>query len=76
MNTRCNYYRIGFIMNIKLLYLLLSALLLLCLAPMPYGYYQLVRFISMVLFTSMVLYCLAQAEISSEKSDRWNGERG
>lgn len=37
-------------MNIKLLYLLLSALLLLCLAPMPYGYYQLVRFISMVLF--------------------------
>ena len=30
-------------MNIKLLYLLLSALLLLCLAPMPYGYYQLVR---------------------------------
>ena len=50
MNTRCNYYRIGFIMNIKLLYLLLSALLLLCLAPMPYGYYQLVRFISMVLF--------------------------
>ena len=50
MNTRCNYYRIGFIMNIKLLYLLSSALLLLCLAPMPYGYYQLVRFISMVLF--------------------------
>ena len=37
-------------MNIKLLYLLLSALLLLCLAPMPYGYYQLMRFISMVLF--------------------------
>lgn len=37
-------------MNIKLLYLLLSALLLLCLAPMPYGYYQLVRFVSMVLF--------------------------
>lgn len=37
-------------MNIKLLYLLLSALLLLCLAPMPYGYYQLVRFVSIVLF--------------------------
>lgn len=37
-------------MNIKLLYLLLSALLLFCLAPMPYGYYQLVRFVSMVLF--------------------------
>ena len=30
--------------------MLSSALLLLCLAPMPYGYYQLVRFISMVLF--------------------------
>ena len=37
-------------MKIKLLYLLLSALLLLCLAPMPYGYYQLVRFVAMVLF--------------------------
>ena len=37
-------------MNIKLLYLLLLALLLLCLAPMHYGYYQLVRFVSMVLF--------------------------
>ena len=36
--------------NLNLLYLLLSALLLLCLAPMPYGYYQLVRFIAMVLF--------------------------
>ena len=37
-------------MNLNLLYLLLSALLLLCLAPMPYGYYLLVRFIAMVLF--------------------------
>ena len=37
-------------MNIKFLYLLLSALLLLCLASMPYGYYQIVRFIAMVLF--------------------------
>ena len=27
-------------------YLILSILLLLCLAPMPYGYYQLVRFIA------------------------------
>ena len=34
----------------KYLYLILSALLLLCLAPMPYGYYQLVRFFAMVLF--------------------------
>ena len=30
--------------------LLLSALLLLCLAPMPYGYYQLVRFAALLGF--------------------------
>ena len=30
----------------------------------------------MVLFTSLFLRCLAQAEISSEISERWNGERG
>ena len=37
----------------KQIYLLLSALLLLCLAPMPYGYYQLVRFVAMVVFGVM-----------------------
>ena len=42
-------------MNIKLLYLLLSALLLLCLAPMPYGSYQFVTFISMVV-VALVAY--------------------
>ena len=31
----------------------LSLLLLLCLAPMPYGYYQLVRFVAMVVFGVM-----------------------
>ena len=31
-------------------YIVLSVLLLLCLAPMPYGYYQLVRFIAAVIF--------------------------
>ena len=31
-------------------YIVLSVLLLLCLAPMPYGYYQLVRFISAFAF--------------------------
>ena len=31
-------------------YIILSVLLLLCLAPMPYGYYQLVRFITMTVF--------------------------
>lgn len=34
----------------KKLALILAALLLLCLAPMPYGYYTLVRFISMIAF--------------------------
>lgn len=34
----------------KYIPLSLAALLLLCLAPMPYGYYQLVRFVSMVVF--------------------------
>ena len=34
----------------KHLYLILAALLLLCLAPMPYGYYQLVRFVAMIMF--------------------------
>lgn len=33
----------------------LAALLLLCLAPMPYGYYQLVRFVSMVVFGVMAV---------------------
>lgn len=37
----------------KQIYLLLSALLLLCLAPMPYGYYQFVRFVAMVVFAVM-----------------------
>lgn len=37
----------------KHLYLILSLLLLLCLLPMPYGYYMLVRFVSMVAFGVM-----------------------
>ena len=37
----------------KYICVLLAALLLLCLAPMPYGYYQLVRFVSMVVFAVM-----------------------
>ena len=36
--------------NIKLI---LAALLLLCLAPMPYGYYQFIRLASMIVFTIM-----------------------
>ena len=34
----------------KQLYLVLAAMLLLCLAPMPYGYFMLVRFVMMVAF--------------------------
>ena len=37
----------------KLLKLLLAVLLLLCLLPMPYGYYELVRFVSMIAFAFM-----------------------
>ena len=37
----------------KYLYLILSAILLLCLLPMPYGYYTFVRFVSMVAFGVM-----------------------
>ena len=33
--------------------IILSALLLLCLAPMPYGYYILIRYVSMVVFGFM-----------------------
>lgn len=34
----------------KSLLIIMAVLLLVCLAPMPYGYYQLVRFIAMVSF--------------------------
>lgn len=37
----------------KQVYLILAALMLLCLAPMPYGYFQLVRFVAMVVFGVM-----------------------
>ena len=35
---------------VKNLYIVLAILLLLCLAPMPYGYFMLVRFVMMVAF--------------------------
>lgn len=38
---------------IKYLALILAGLLILCLAQMPYGYYTLVRFVSMVAFSVM-----------------------
>ena len=37
----------------KILSIIMSVALLLCLAPMPYGYYTLVRFVSMVVFAAM-----------------------
>ena len=37
----------------KQTYLIFAAMLLLCLAPMPYGYFQLVRFVAMVVFAAM-----------------------
>lgn len=47
------------------IYLLLAALLLLCLAPMPYGYYQLVRFVSMMVFAVMAY------QFYNEKREEW-----
>lgn len=35
---------------IKYRWLLLAAMLLLCLFPMPYGYYTLLRFVAMIVF--------------------------
>ena len=37
----------------KWINIILAILLLLCLAPMPYGYYQVVRFVSMIAFAVM-----------------------
>lgn len=40
---------------------ILVVMLLLCLAPMPYGYYQLVRFVAMVAFANLA-YCHFKSE--------------
>lgn len=37
----------------QIVFFLLAVMLLLCLAPMPYGYYMLVRFVAMVGFAVM-----------------------
>lgn len=48
----------------KQIYLALAALLLLCLAPMPYGYYQLVRFVAMVVFGVIAYnYCKEKKDV-------------
>ena len=50
----------------KQVYLILAALMLLCLAPMPYGYYMLVRFVAMVVFGLMAYqYYTRQKAIAS-----------
>ena len=48
----------------KHLYLILSVLLLLCLLPMPYGYYTFVRFVSMVAFGVMAYRYYAQHKMA------------
>ena len=50
----------------KQVYLILAALMLLCLAPMPYGYYMLVRFVAMIVFGLMAYqYYTRQKAIAS-----------
>lgn len=50
----------------KQVYLILAVLMLLCLAPMPYGYFQLVRFVAMVVFGLMAYqYYLRQKTIAT-----------
>ena len=50
----------------KHIYLILAAMMLLCLAPMPYGYFQLVRFVAMVAFGVMAyLYYARQKTIAA-----------
>lgn len=44
--------------------LLLSTLLLLCLAPMPYGYYQLVRIVAMIGFAIMAYHYYEKEKVS------------
>ena len=50
----------------KQVYLILAALMLLCLAPMPYGYFQLVRFVAMVVFGVMAYqYYMKQKTVAT-----------
>ena len=50
----------------KQVYLILAALMLLCLATMPYGYFQLVRFVAMVVFGVIVYqYYLRQKTVAT-----------
>lgn len=44
--------------------LLLAIILLLCLAPMPYGYYQLVRVVAMIAFAIMAYRYYEKEKVS------------
>jgi hypothetical protein len=48
----------------SIVYIALAVLLLLCLAPMPYGYYQLVRFIAAFAFGIFAWVCYTQKQTS------------
>lgn len=48
----------------KYIKLILSALFLLCLAPMPYGFYSLIRFVAMIAFA---IYAYAYYEKKNNK---------
>ena len=48
----------------KYLYIILAAILLLCLAPMPYGYYTFARFVSMVAFGVMAYRYYTQSKVA------------
>lgn len=50
----------------KQVYLILAALMLICLAPMPYGYFLLVRFVAMVAFGVMAYqYYMRQKTVAT-----------
>lgn len=49
----------------KQIYLILAAMMLLCLAPMPYGYYMLMRFVAMVVFGVMAYQYLMSHKMAA-----------
>ena len=66
----------------KYVYLVIAAMMLLCLAPMPYGYYMLARFVAMVVFAILAIRyfgsgkmiaagCLRCWHCCSSRSSRW-----
>lgn len=60
-HTSCGFY-LNYC-DMKYLHLILSILLLLCLLPMPYGYYMLIRFVSMMAFGVMAYQYIQRNEM-------------